>query len=56
MNDKRAEILSDIHHQAAEIQRMVVLCLVNDRIGREWLLKIRHAHDRLVLLMEGLIT
>lgn len=45
------ETLSDIHHQAAEVQRMAVLCLSNGKVGREWLLTMKHAHERLDLLI-----
>jgi hypothetical protein len=47
----KKETLADIHHQCAEIQRHVVLMLENGRVGQEWLLKMKHAHERLDLLI-----
>lgn len=51
LKEKEDETLGDIHHQAAEIQRMTVLMLSNQKIGREWLLRMKHAHERLDLLI-----
>lgn len=51
LSEKSDETLGDIHHQAAEIQRMVVLMLSNQKIGREWLLRMKHAHERMDLLI-----
>lgn len=50
MRDLQKEALFDIHHQAGEVQRLAVLMLANNRIGRDWLLDMKHAHERLALL------
>ncbi len=37
--------LGQIHHSALELCRLVLLCAMNRRVGREWWLKMSHAHE-----------
>lgn len=54
MNRKQEEQLGEIHHSAMMIAAQAYLCVSNQRIGREWLLKIKHAHERMGLMIERL--
>lgn len=54
LTEKQDEILGDIHNQAAEIQRNVVLCLSNNRLGATWIRNLNDHVDRLTMLMERL--
>jgi len=52
--DKKVEALSEVHHRAGEIQRLTVLMLSSSRIGRDWLLDMRYAHEHLGKLIKKL--
>lgn len=52
LTDKQVETLTDLNHQASQIQHRVINCLSNQRIGREWLLLMKHAHERMGILLE----
>lgn len=54
LTDKQVETLTDLNHQASQVQHHVINCLSNQRIGREWLLRMRHAHERMAILLERL--
>lgn len=56
MKDKEEEAISQIHHCALEIARLAYLCVSNQRVGREWLLQIKHHRDRITQMIERLET
>lgn len=51
MRDKTNEHVGDIHHSATEITRQAFLCMQEQRVGAEWLRKIKHANERITLMI-----
>jgi len=45
LTEQQDENLGQIHHSALELCRLVLLCTINRRVGREWWLKMTHAHE-----------
>lgn len=54
MKDKDLEAVDQIHHCALETARLAHLCVSNQRVGREWLLQIKHHRDRITKMIERL--
>lgn len=54
MKDKDEESISQIHHCALETARLAHLCMANQRVGREWLLQIKHHQHRITQMIERL--
>jgi hypothetical protein len=51
MKKEKRQQISDIAHSASEIQRLAVLMLTSDKVGRDWLIDMKHTHERLDLLI-----
>lgn len=51
MKSEKREQISDIIRNAAEIERLGVLMLTNDKVGHDWLIDMKHTHERLDLLI-----
>ena len=54
MTDKQEEAISQIHHSSLQIAGQAYLCLQEARPGREWLLKMRHANERITQMLDRL--
>lgn len=54
MRDKTNEQVGEVHHSAVTIAAQAFLCMQEQRVGREWLLKMKHAHERMGIMLERL--
>lgn len=46
--------LREVHHTATTILQQSFLCMAEGRAGREWVLRIKHAHERMGLMIKRL--
>lgn len=54
MRDKQEEQISQIHHSALHIAAQAYLRVSNRRVGREWLLQMKHSVERITRMIEEL--
>lgn len=54
LTEKQDEQIGQIHHSASELIHLAFLCMREARPGREWLLRMRHAHERIGQMLDKL--
>ncbi len=54
LTDSQEENISQMHHSAVEVLLQSYNCMREGRAGREWLLKARHANERITMMLDRL--